>query len=66
VICAVGADEMPEFIEQSRNFAAVWRAHGRPASFMTCEGLHHFSIVGELGKPQSALVRAMLAQMGMA
>jgi arylformamidase len=64
IVCAVGADELPEFVEQSRNFAAVWRSHGHPATFTACAGLHHFSVIGELGSAGSTLVRAMLEQIG--
>ncbi|TFZ02631.1 alpha/beta hydrolase [Ramlibacter henchirensis] len=64
IVCAVGADEMPEFVEQSRNFAAVWRFHGHPATFLPCPELHHFSIIAELGRRDSALVRAMFDQIG--
>lgn len=66
IVCAVGGDELPEFQEQSRNFAAVWRYHGHDGTFLPCAGLHHFSIINELANPNSALVRGMLTQMGLA
>jgi len=64
LICAVGADEPPEFIEQSEVFAAVWRNKGYPSLFLSMEGRNHFSIIAELGKPESPLVKAMLEQIG--
>jgi arylformamidase len=65
LICAVGTDEPPEFVEQSRSFAAAWQGHGRPVHYMPVAGHHHFSIIGELGRRDGALVPAMLAQIGL-
>lgn len=65
LLCAVGADEPPEFIWQSETFAEIWANAGHPARFLRMEGRHHFSIIGELGNATSPLVAAMLAQMGL-
>jgi arylformamidase len=62
IVCAVGGDELPEFQQQSRNFAAVWRARGNAAEYLPCAGEDHFSIIAQLGDAKSELVRAMLGQ----
>lgn len=65
LICAVGTDEPPEFIEQSQVFASAWRCKGYPSLFLPMEGRNHFSIIAELGKAESPLVQALLKQVGL-
>ena len=65
LIAVVGAGETPEFVAQNRTFAEAWRARGFAAEVMEIEGLHHFNVVSELGRPGSALTGAVLAQMGL-
>jgi arylformamidase len=59
ILLAVGGRESPEFHRQQASFAEAWR--GRCASMETVilEGDDHFSIVGHLGKPDSALFCAI-------
>lgn len=66
LLCAVGADEPPEFLEQSEAFVAVWRARGYEGTFLRVPGRNHFSVIGDLGNRDSALVRGMFAQIGLA
>ena len=66
LICAVGEAEPPEFIAQSATFAEVWRQKGHPSAYLPMPDLNHFSIVTELGNPQSPLTRAMFEQIGVA
>ena len=65
LIAAVGTEETAEFVAQNRAFAEAWQARGFDASVMEIKGLHHFSVVSEMGRPGSALTRAVLAQMGL-
>ena len=65
IIAVVGASETPEFVAQNRVFADAWQAHGFEATVMEIEGLHHFNVVMEMGRPGSALTQAALAQMGL-
>ena len=65
LIAAVGAAETPAFVAQNRAFAEAWRARGFEATVMEIEGLHHYNVVSEMGRPGSALTQAALAQMGL-
>ena len=65
LIAAVGAAETPEFIAQNRAFAeALAGARGFEATVMEIEGLHHFNVVMEMGRPGSTLTQAALAPDG--
>ncbi|HVL56273.1 MAG TPA: alpha/beta hydrolase [Burkholderiaceae bacterium] len=65
LLCVAAANEPPEFREQSEVFAAVWRNRGFAGEYLLMPDVDHFSIIGELGKPASRLVSAMLRQMGL-
>jgi len=52
-------------VAQNRAFAEAWQARGFEASVMEIEGLHHYTVVMEMGRPGSALTQAALAQMGL-
>ena len=65
LIAAVGAAETPAFVAQNRAFAEAWQARGFEATVMEIEGLHHYSVVSEMGRPGTALTQAALAQMGL-
>ena len=65
LIAAVGGAETDEFIAQNRAFAEAWRARGFDATIMEIEGLHHYNVVTEMGRPGSDLTKAALAQMGL-
>ena len=65
LIAAVGAEETAAFVAQNRAFAEAWRAGGFEATVMEIEGLNHYNVVMEMGRPGSALTKAALAQMGL-
>ena len=65
LIAAVGGAETEAFVAQNRAFAEAWQARGFEAAVMEIEGLHHFNVVMEMGRPGSALTQAVLAQMGL-
>ncbi|MFQ5959471.1 MAG: alpha/beta hydrolase, partial [Alphaproteobacteria bacterium] len=66
VLVAVGADEPPGFIKQSRDFLAACRVCGVACDYMAVRGEHHFSILYALADATTPLHRAVLAQMGLA
>ena len=66
VVVAVGAAESEAWIQQSKDYAALCRAAGSPTEYLEVPGANHFSVTESLGERDSALVRAMLAQMDLA
>ena len=59
LLLALGAAEGPEYHRQTTELAAAWRAHEVPIELMDLEDHDHFSIVGELQSPFSALAQAI-------
>jgi len=59
---AVGADENEGFHVQNRIIAEKWRAVHR--TDISCAGKNHFTVLDELGDPQSHLFKAVLALTG--
>ncbi|MCX7354044.1 MAG: alpha/beta hydrolase [Alphaproteobacteria bacterium] len=59
VLLAVGGRESPEFHRQQASFADAWRGQCAGMETMISAGDDHFSIVGHLGDPGSALFRAV-------
>ena len=56
----VGGNELPELKRQSEEYVAAGRARGLPFSLDVLPGLHHFSILDELARPDGALTRALV------
>lgn len=65
LIAAVGGGETEGFLRQNSEFSAAWRSKGFPVEEMVLPGLNHFTIVEELGKMESPLIRAILKQMSL-
>lgn len=65
LIVAWGTRETDEFIRQSTDYAAAWRARGYSTTVVPMDGHHHFSVMPELAKRASPLTRAVFAQMGL-
>jgi len=61
---AVGALESNEFKRQSQSIAQAWRQAGAQTRYQEVAGMNHFTVVGALADPQSAMVArvAELAQ----
>lgn len=59
ILLAVGGRESPEFQRQQASFANAWRESCMRMETVISEDDDHFSIVGHLGKPDSALFRAI-------
>jgi arylformamidase len=63
VILAHGTLETPEFIRQTRDFAAALEAANKPVRLLVADGYNHFEIIETLGNPYGLLGRAALEQM---
>jgi arylformamidase len=66
VIVAYGTLESPEFLRQSREFAAAVQAAGKPVQVLVGEGYNHLEIIETLSNPYGLLGRAVLEQMQLA
>ena len=64
VIIAYGTLESPEFMRQSREFAAAVQADGKSVQLLVGENYNHFEMLETLGNPYGLLGRAVLEQMG--
>jgi arylformamidase len=58
LLVAVGAFETTEFLRQSREFAHRWPAAAGSAELLVVPAAHHYSVVLELARGDSALSRA--------
>ncbi|MBL8710651.1 MAG: alpha/beta hydrolase [Rhodospirillaceae bacterium] len=59
-LVAVGADEPPLWIDQSRGYHAKLALAGVDADFMAVPARHHFSITRDLADPAAPLTRAII------
>ena len=64
VIVAVGGAETESWIQMSRDYAEICRSAGFHVTYLETPGKDHFTITADMGKSESPLARAMLAQMG--
>jgi arylformamidase len=64
LLLAVGGLEGSEYHRQTDDLAAAWRARGLACEVMNLPDHDHFSIAGQLERPDSELGRAILRQMG--
>ena len=55
LVAAVGGNESPEFLRQSRDIVAAWSRAGLDCEYLEVAGTDHFSVVDELARPGSAL-----------
>ena len=66
VTLAYGDGESPEFKRQSRDMAAALKSKGKhPAEVVEVKGVNHFEIIETLAKPDGALGKIALKQMGL-
>lgn len=61
LLLSVGGLETSAFQDQTNAFAAAWRAAGHDAAVIDMPGFNHFDISGDLARPDSALVRPLVA-----
>lgn len=65
LLLAVGALEGDEYHRQTELLAVSWRRRGHDVEVMDMAGHDHFSIITELGSPDTPLSRAILHQIGL-
>jgi arylformamidase len=63
VTLAHGTLETPEFIRQTRDFAAALKAASKPVVLLVADNYHHWEIFETLANPYGLLGRAALEQM---
>lgn len=66
VVLAHGTEESPEFVRQTREFAAALGAAGKSVELLVGEGYNHFEMAETLGNPYGLLGRAALRLMRLA
>jgi len=59
MVLAVGADETPEMIRQSREYCAFLQAQGRPVRLIEEPGRHHLNMGRVFGEPGTGLFQAL-------
>jgi acetyl esterase/lipase len=59
LIVSVGADELPELIRQSEDYADACKAGGEAVSFLSLPGRRHFSILSDLADPKGVHLAAV-------
>ena len=60
---AHGTYETPEFMRQTRDFAAALKAAGKPVQFFINENYNHFEMMETFASPYGLMGRAVLEQM---
>jgi len=65
LVLACGTCETPEFMRQTRDFAAAVQAAGKPAELIVGGGYNHFELLETLANPYGLTGRAMFEQMGL-
>jgi arylformamidase len=66
VTLVYGTLETPEFQRQSRDFAAVLKATGKPVKLIVAEGYNHFEVGETLNNPYGPFGRAAVEMMELA
>jgi arylformamidase len=66
IVVTYGTFETPEFQRQSRDFATVVKAAGKPVELIVAENYNHFETEESLGNPYGPNGRAALALMKLA
>jgi arylformamidase len=61
---SVGGAELPELVRQSTDYAKALQARGLPARLSVLPGLHHFSIMEEIARPDGTLTRELTELIG--
>jgi arylformamidase len=64
VCFAVGEDELPEMLRQTRDYYGRWTAAKLHGWDLTVDGANHFTIMGEMADPNGQLTAAILRLCG--
>lgn len=62
---AVGGNESSEFLRQSKDMSAAWRAAGVDTAYRELDGEDHFTVIDGLTDPESAMVRELVSMVHM-
>lgn len=65
VVLGIGTKETPEFMRQSRDFAAALQAAGKDVTLLVAQGYNHFEHNETFANPFGSLGRASLEVMGL-
>jgi arylformamidase len=57
----VGGEESREYLRQSRTIVERWGAEGVLTRYEAIPGANHFTVVGPLAEPDSAMTRRLAA-----
>jgi arylformamidase len=63
IVLANGSLETPEFLRQSRDFAAALKAAGKPVQLIVAKGYNHYEVGETIGNPYAVLGRAAVDMM---
>lgn len=55
LVAAVGGDESPEYLRQTRTICEAWAPHGMATSQLVLAGTNHFTVIAGLADRQSEL-----------
>lgn len=61
LLVAVGTQELPELVRQSRIYFRAWTQKGLVGEYLPQAGRDHFSVLEELARPDGKLLAALLA-----
>jgi arylformamidase len=59
LVVTVGANELPELVRQSAEYAQAWSARGLKGRYLPLAGHDHFSILEELARPDGQLTQTL-------
>jgi len=59
MLVSVGAEELPELVRQSDDYAAACRRAGEPAALLHVPGCDHFRVLDDLADPEGAQLAAL-------
>ncbi|MNP79376.1 hypothetical protein D3C76_1771940 [compost metagenome] len=63
MLVTVGANELPELIRHSREYASACREAGQVVSLVELAGCHHFAVLDDLARVDGEHLRALLAHL---
>ena len=63
IVLCNGSLETPEFLRQSREFAAALQAAGKPVRYIVAPGYNHYETGETIGQPYAVIGRAAMEMM---
>lgn len=59
LVVAFGGDELPEFRRQSNTYFEAWRSRNLPGRLIELPGCHHYAVLEQFARSESALMDAL-------